>query len=300
MKKLLSKFSIVDWVNISFWLIIFIFYLLVFNKTSWKYELMIIYPVLLGFVFLTAWYRERYRDYNHMMVMMIVFAVIFFFSMFQTLFMILPYLNPAVYDQLMVDIDHAILGVHPTLWMEQFISRWLTELMYILYFVYFPMPLITLILMYRKGMYTEMEKSMVMLLVCYYSAYITYFIVPVNGPRFFLADLHSIELTGYFLSQPIYDLIDVLETNKFDCFPSLHTALLLVVMYISYRYTRTLYYIYVPIAIGILISLIYLRYHYFIDVLAGVVFAIASVIFSEWLHNKYHKRFTFHFGENNR
>jgi len=300
MKKLFDKLSIVDWVNISFWIIIFVFYILVFNETSWKYELMIIYPVLLGFVFFTAWYRKRYHDYKFMKIMMIVFAVIFFFSMFETLFMILPYLNPTVYDQLMVDIDHTLLGVHPTLWMEQFINPWLTEFMYILYFFYFPMPLIALTLMYRKGMYIEMEKSLVMLLVCYYSAYISYFIVPVNGPRFFLADWHTVELTGILLSQPIYDIIDILETNKFDCFPSLHTALLLVVMYISYRYTRKLFYIYVPIAIGILISLIYLRYHYVTDVIAGVIFAFFSVVFSEWLHNKYHKRFTFHFGEKNR
>ncbi len=297
MKKLFDKLSIIDWVNISFWVIIFVFYIIVFNDTSWKYELMIIYPALLAFVFFTAWFREKYEDMKHMKVWMLVFVVIFFFSMFETLFMILPYLNPAVYDQLMVDTDHAILGVHPTLWMEQFITRWLTEFMYILYFFYFPMPLITLAVMYRRGMYTEMEKSIVMMLICYYTAYITYFIVPVNGPRFFLAEMHTIELTGYFLSQPIYDVIDILETNKFDCFPSLHTALLLVVMYVSYKYTRKLFYIYVPIAIGILISLIYLRYHYVIDVIAGVFYTIFSIMISEWLHNKYHKKFTFHFGE---
>ena len=297
MKKLFERLSIIDWVNIVFWVIIFAFYVIVFTETSWRYELMVIYPALLAFVFFSAWLRERLESWKYMKILMLVMVVIFFFSMFETLFMILPYLNPNAYDQLMVDIDHALLGVHPTLWMEQFIVPWLTEFMYILYFFYFPMPLIALGIMYRKGMYTEMEKSMVMLLVCYYSSYITYFIVPVNGPRFYLADWHTIELTGYYLSQPIYDLIDFLETNKYDCFPSLHTALLLVVMYLTYKYTRKLFYIYIPIAIGILISLIYLRYHYLTDVLAGIVYAIASVWFSEWLYNKYHNKFRFHFGE---
>ena len=144
-------------------------------------------------------------------------------------------------------------------------------------------------------MYSEMEISILSVLFCFYIAYITYFFVPVHGPRFFLENLHTVPLTGILLSEHIYNLIDFLETNKFDCFPSLHTAVLLVAMYISYRFWRKFFWYNVPLALGILFSLVYLRYHYVIDMIAGAIYAAASCYLMNQLYKMARNKFIPHF-----
>jgi membrane-associated phospholipid phosphatase len=192
------------------------------------------------------------------------------------------------------------LGVYPTVWIEKFINPFLTELMYIFYFLYFPIPLILLGLMYKNSSLKKIEEYIIVYLVCYYGAYLSYFIFPVHGPRFYLADIQNVKLEGLYFTSLITGVIDLVEKNKLDCFPSLHTSILLVTLYLSYFYSKKLFYIYLPLAFGILISLIYCRYHYFIDIIAGFIWAVLSVYLGKFSYNRLSKNFIFHFGEENR
>jgi membrane-associated phospholipid phosphatase len=180
----------------------------------------------------------------------------------------------------MANIDHALLGVNPTVWIEQWAQPLLTDVLYLFYFFYFPMPLIMLGWMYAKGKLQEAEESFFLYLFCYYGAYILYFFIPVEGPRFYLNGLQNVALDGVVLSEPIRRLIDTLEPNKLDAFPSLHAAILTMTMLLTYRHNRKLFHAFIPCAIGITVSLVYLRYHYVIDVIVGFVWAIMSYQFA--------------------
>lgn len=69
--------------------------------------------------------------------------------------------------------------------------------------------------------------------------------------------------------------------------PSGHTQIALMVLYLAYRYQRILFYIYLPIICGLILSTVYLRYHYVVDLIAGIFTAlgclfVAPRIYAYW------------------
>jgi membrane-associated phospholipid phosphatase len=209
--------------------------------------------------------------------------------------MILPYFNTQRFDEILIQIDFSMFGTHPTVWIERFISPMLTEIMYILYLFYFPMPIIVMVLLYRNNRLKEIEEGFFIFLSCYYLAYTIYFIVPASGPRFYLHEFQTIPLDGYFLSNPIRELINKLEPNKLDAFPSLHAGIVMSTMIVSYKFARRMFNIFVPIVIGITISLVYCRYHYVIDIIGGFLVSIISYQISSRIYKVIHKNTIFHF-----
>ncbi len=293
----MRKLSIIDIINLLFWLIMTFFLVITFNKTPYQTELIVSYPALLFFYL----YSIKIRNIHSLGRLRNLFAFIlpltFFFLIFETLFMILPYFTQTRFDALLHQIDLSLLGVSPTVWISQYIHPVITEILYIAYFLYFPMPLIVFVWMLYKRQYQAVEKYFFIFLLTYYIAYTTYFFIPAVGPRFYLQDQYTVPLHGYLLTDFLRNLIYTLEPNKLDAFPSLHTAILITTMILSYKNNKTLFYIYIPIGLLILISIIYCRYHYFIDLIAGIIWSLISYWTGYLIYYKYKKYFTFHFGE---
>jgi membrane-associated phospholipid phosphatase len=72
--------------------------------------------------------------------------------------------------------------------------------------------------------------------------------------------------------------------------PSGHTQLSLVTLYLAYRYKRNLLPLLTPLVGGLIASTIYLRYHYVIDIFAGVAVAIACVIVAPPLYEMWNRK----------
>jgi membrane-associated phospholipid phosphatase len=68
-----------------------------------------------------------------------------------------------------------------------------------------------------------------------------------------------------------------MEKNKWDAFPSGHTLIVLVLLHYSYRFASRIFLIYLPLVLSLVISTVYLRYHYFVDVVAGAALAPFAV-----------------------
>ncbi|MBN2424302.1 MAG: phosphatase PAP2 family protein [Calditrichaceae bacterium] len=294
--KKIRTFSIVD--NVSFIYLIIITVLSFFSLSRTPYQTEIIVLLLFLYIFLFSMAGLRHREGKNQTfkkLLMFIYPVFFIVVIFESFFMILPYFNTNRYDAVMAAIDLKLLGVNPTVWIEQFITPWLTEILYFSYSIYFPMPLIIVGWLYKKNMLREIAEIFLIFLLCYYIAYIIYFIVPVQGPRFYLADLQQTPLTGVLFSESIRNLINLMEPNKLDAFPSLHAAILLLTMLTAKRYNRLIYLIFLPISILITISLVYLRYHYVIDVIVGFVLALITWYAGGWIYGKYAQYFSFHF-----
>ena len=294
-KNLFKKISIIDFLNLSVLIIFIIFYFIGFNKTPYKGTLAIWYSLLLIFIIVMSRIRLSKKEFRGKKLLFLAYPMIYFFSLFESIFMILPFLNTLRYDDLMISIDHFLCGVHPTVWIEKIISTPMTEIMYISYFLYFPMPLILVILLFYRKQFEALEEVIVLMFITYYMAYITYFFLPVEGPRFHLANFQTVPLTGLFLSKPIMSLINFFEPNKLDCFPSLHAAIMLVIMYLTYKNTKKMFYVYLPITFLIMISLVYCRYHYVIDIIGGTALAIFSVTIGRMAYFKFRNKFIYHF-----
>lgn len=201
-------------------------------------------------------------------------------------------INPNLFDLTLIEWDKAIFGVNPTEWIFQFANPALTEYMQLSYMLYFFMPLAHGIELYIKREDRKLGEFSRIILFAFYTSYLLYFFMPAIGPRFFIHDFFAmdIELPGLFLAEFFRDIVNsgggipdgVTNPADFvnrDCMPSGHTMVTLVNIFVVFRNKSIFRYPILIIGTSLIISTIYLRYHYMVDVLAGAVFAVLALYF---------------------
>lgn len=203
--------------------------------------------------------------------------ILFIVLLYESLGDMIQYLQPDI-DPWLIQIDFFIFGIHPTVWMEQWIVPWFTDIMSFAYISYYFLPVIFIVTLYLKGRRSEFDESMFVLAFGYYVSFIGYILFPAIGPRYTMANLYSVPLEGSFLTDFVRDVLNALEHNKRDCMPSGHTQVVLMVLYLAYRYEKVLFYLFFPIVCGLILSTVYLRYHYVIDLFVGAAFAVGCII----------------------
>ncbi len=217
--------------------------------------------------------------------------ILFVILIYESLGNLIQYLQPDI-DPWLTQIDFFIFRVHPTLWMEQWIVPWFTDIMSLAYLSYYFIPVVLIAVLYLKDRMTEFDRAMFVLAFGYYISFIGYILFPAIGPRYAMTHLYTIPLEGSFITDFVRDTLNALEHNKRDCMPSGHTQIVLMVLFLAHRYEKILFYIFLPIICGLILSTIYLRYHYVIDVFAGAGLAIGCVMVSPRLHQWWSQRST--------
>ncbi len=256
------------------------------------FSLLLFYLSGLGMVFLLQLSFDRKKMGRVGMFFYFFSPIIFVILIYQSLGNLIHYLIKDI-DHLLIKIDLFIFGTHPTIWMERWIVPWFTDLMSFAYVSYYFLPVILIGVLYVKNRLKEFERSIFILTFGYYISFIGYILFPAIGPRFTLAHLQSVPLEGSLFTDLIRDTLNTLEHNKRDCMPSGHTQIALMVLSLSYRYQRIIFYIFLPLVSGLILSTVYLRYHYVIDLLAGVAFALGCMVMGpqlfEWWDKLYKK-----------
>ncbi len=198
--------------------------------------------------------------------------------------------NPHHYDQQLIAIDQWLFGgIDPTQWLQHLSRPWLDEYLQLAYISYYFIPIATGIGLYSmqdSGFTHEMEpfrRALVIFLLTFYLSYIGYLLVPAVGPRFTLH--YTKDLNGILLTPYLKKMINILEPTHNDCFPSGHTAVSVVALFITFRYRRRLFWFLLPVVLSLILSTVYHRYHYVIDVIAGVALSVIAFFFGEWLFN---------------
>jgi membrane-associated phospholipid phosphatase len=200
-------------------------------------------------------------------------------------------INPVDIDAQLVAIDYALFGVHPTVWFERFTVPLVTEYMQLAYVTFYFLPFILCAPLYRQSQFLAFRVCLCALLLGYYVSYLLYFLTPARGPRFYLDAHHTLPLTGLWLTTPLQASLDALEGIQRDAFPSGHTAIAIIVLAMAARYQRRLFYPLLMITVSLMISTVYLRYHYVIDVIAGVLLAVWCLGVTFWLYREHEERY---------
>lgn len=295
--------SIIDVLNLSILFVVIVFYFISIPRNPYALKA----PLVLAGAWLTVWaavlsrrtrFQNKYTDQIRRFYINF-YPLIFLFVLFESFYMILPYFNPKDYDRVLANFDYNLLGVHPTVWVEHIFSPVLTDLMYLLYLFYFPLPFFILVYLYRKRKFEALDKSVFLLLFVYYGAYIGYFFVPATGPRLYepIMHLQAKQLTGVFLAGPIRELIAFFEPNKFDAFPSLHTGISLSTLILMAKYNKKMFAIFIPIVAGIWLSLVYCRFHYVADMMAGIVWTTTAFIIGSKIYDRLAPTQLFHYND---
>ncbi len=170
-------------------------------------------------------------------------------------------------DQLMMRIDDALFGGHASVWLQAVVSEPMTIFMKLVYYVgYYVYPAVVGVFLYLFRPRVAFRELMLAFLSTAFIGYTIYILVPVAGPRFEMPHMyeHTFEMKWYLQQR--------MEQMRFDydCFPSLHTAMPLVVMMVAFRHCRWLGYVLLPFVAATVVSTLYLQMHYLIDVVAGM------------------------------
>lgn len=219
-----------------------------------------------------------------------LYPIFFIPIIFDSFADLLPLTSPIHQDALLIRLDRVLLGVHPTVWLEQFAHPVLTELLTWAYASYYLFPVILVVVLYWREKAAELDRTMFGIVLSFFLSYVGYFVVPAVGPRFTLTHLQTVDLHGIFAADTIRDTLNYLERFKEDAFPSAHTAVVLVVLFYAWKFSRPLFWAFLPVILALIFSTVYLRYHYVVDVVAGVLLAVLCVavehiVTSLWLRS---------------
>jgi len=205
------------------------------------------------------------------------FPVVPILAIYSTLGFI-PELGRGDRDASLIRLDRMLFRVDPSRWTERFASPWMIELMQLAYLAYYVLPFVLLGTLYQRGDEEAFQLSITALLLSHYLAFTGYMLVPALGPRFALKQECRKELNGLFITVPVRKLLDALEGVKRDAFPSGHASAILITVFYAVQFTSELTIWFLPIAALMVISTVYLRYHYVLDVLAGVLLAALCLL----------------------
>ena len=248
------------------------------------HSLLLRYAILLGLLFVLKLSSDR-KGMGRVSTFFHHFSpILFIILIYESLGDLIQYLHPDI-DPWLIQIDFSIFGVHPTLWMERWIVPWFTDIMSLAYLSYYflPVAFVACPLSERIGWWS-LNESIFVLTFGYYVSFIGYILFPAIGPRYAMTHLYSVPLEGSFITDFVRDALNAMEHNKRDCMPSGHTQIALMVLFLAHRYEKVLFYIFLPIVCGLILSTVYLRYHYVIDLFVGAALAIGCMIIGPRLY----------------
>jgi len=248
----------------------------------WRSQLLF-YAMLFGLLFVLKLSSDRKGSIGIGSLLNDFSPIAFIIFTYQSLGNLIQYLQPDV-DPYLIRIDLFLFGVHPTVWMERWITPWLTDILSFAYISYYFLPVILVVTLYLRGRKEEFNQVIFILTFGYYLSFIGYILFPAIGPRFTQSHLYSVPLEGSVITNVVRDTLNALEHNKRDCMPSGHTQIALMVLFLARRYEKTIFYLFLPVVCGLILSTVYLRYHYVIDLMAGSALAIGCVLIGPRLY----------------
>jgi membrane-associated phospholipid phosphatase len=218
---------------------------------------------------------------------------------FKEIYLLMMGLTGPLHDDILISIDYMIFGVNPTEVFFGISNPILTEFLQLVYDLFYVMPVIYAMELYLWHRYEELKYATFVILFGFYLSLIGYLILPAIGPRFTLHDFHTLnqELPGVLLTNILRDIINFGEsipkgiTNpeyvaQRDAFPSGHTIIILLITYLSHKIRSKSFYFYLPYSVLMIFSTIYLRYHYVIDLIAGVFIATITVYIANLIYKR--------------
>jgi len=207
------------------------------------------------------------------------------------------YLDPAF-----LRLDERIFGIQPSLAFMQVLPYWpVSEIFYASYFSYYIMIVgvgLALFLRNRQQFFHYVS----VLSFVFYACYLTYIFTPVMGPRVFNRAVSGYTLPAEVQPEVIPEFPDAIKSGPFfrimawiydhfeapgAAFPSSHVAVAITTLCFSFRYLPRIRFAHLLMVVLLCLSTVYCRYHYVVDVLAGIMTAAVLLPLGNWLYFRF-------------
>lgn len=296
-KSQFVKLNATDITTVIFFILLSLLNLIFYSKIKDWFFIILVNMCVITLVFIIAYQDERKKKkiwfYLHYFYLLPLILFIF-----KEIYLLLKPIRPQDYDQILISIDHFIFGADPTQILYKIANPYLTELLQIVYGTFYFLPIILGINLMLKKKWIELDYSVFCIVLGFFLSYIGYFIIPAVGPRFTLYHFSKLneELPGVFLTNFLREMTNFGESIpngslhaadlvQRDVFPSGHTQMTLIIMYLSVKLNVKVKYFLIPNGILLIFSTVYLRYHYFIDLIGGLIFMIFTMWSARYLFN---------------
>jgi membrane-associated phospholipid phosphatase len=206
---------------------------------------------------------------------------------------ILPIINPATYDDALYRLDLAIFGLEPTLAIERFSTPRVVEWFAFFYYSYFFfIASFIFVMIFTCDRDDRLASFATGLLLIVGVGHYVYTLVPGFGPYAYLAHEYRAPLEGGTFYFMVLDTVSKAGPMR-DIFPSLHTALPSFLCLFAWRHfphrprvaaVATIF------AANIILATVVLRWHYAVDVLAGLLLAVTAFMLAPRLVEAYQSR----------
>ena len=186
-------------------------------------------------------------------------------------------------DAALIEWDQPLFGLQASVAIEPWVSPPLTawiEFAYI--FHIFNIPIVACFVYLRRAR-PRFREMMTGVLVVTFFGLIGYLLVPAIGPIYTLRDQYTVQLSVPLdIVNRQIEFMDYARIKR-DVFPSLHVGISFVVWLYALRNSRKLFWILAPLVLSLFVSTVYLRYHYLVDVVAGLIIAPICFLLANWL-----------------
>ncbi len=301
-KSYIRHLKAFDVVVVVFYIILTLLQIIFHNKIeTWGMWVVINVSIIL-LCFLLAYMEAKHNNifWNGLHYWYIVPITLLTFK--QLYYMVKP-IRVIDYDYIFIEIDRWMFGTDPTHLLYQISNPILTELLQIIYGMFYLLPILLGLFLLRKKRFVAMDFAVFSIIYGFLLSYLGYFALPGIGPRFTLHDFSTINelLPGIFLTNFLRELVNVgesipsgtpnpAEVVQRDIFPSGHTMITLIVIYLSVRLKSRSRYFFVPVGSLLIFSTVYLWYHYVIDLAGGLAFMMFSVWSGKYIFNWWRKK----------
>ncbi len=173
-------------------------------------------------------------------------------------------------DRYMVNFELTLFSAHPGVVMSDVLHfRWFSELMSLIYLLYFALVIFFVVRIYSK--YRDRYDYVAFVInMMFYMIFFIFMLCPVAGPQYYLVPPENQTPEGFFF-RDIARWIFLKTDLPASAFPSISSLLLCYIGYLTFVNIKPLFKYVLPLCILILIASIYLKLHYAVDVIAGLL-----------------------------
>lgn len=179
-------------------------------------------------------------------------------------------------DSTLRRVDSSLIGENLSLRLEPYVRSLFTEPLSFCYMLFIPYLTFSM-LWYFFGALPLLKRFYLGLFTIYGIGFLGYTFVPAAGPYLAMTREFHVPFTGWYFTKWNAAMVRF-GSNGVDVFPSLHCAISSYMLFFDRWYKKWRFRLYAVPCVGLWFSTIYLRYHYFIDVLVGFALS-ASVLY---------------------
>lgn len=300
MKRFISLIyflSATDIVVISFCILLSVLNLLFLKSVEYWYVNLVGNFIIVTFIFFIASKLKKGNSsiWNQIHYWYLVPLILIFFK---ELYLMVDPIRKVIYDDILIRIDRWIFGFDPTVELYKIANPYLTELLQIVYATFFFLPVLLGIDLILTRKISALDYSAFIIVLGFILSFIGYLLVPAIGPRFTLHNFsnNDVELPGLFLTDFLREIVNSGESIpsgtinpaqlvQRDVFPSGHTQMTLLVMFLSVKFGSRLKYFFLINGTLLIFATVYLRYHYVIDLIGGAFFMIVTLFIGNYIYN---------------